>query len=155
METIDSPVVELIWSPPIITYESSNYVPLYRMHPGDSGADLTSMVNKRIWPFCRAVIPTGIHLEIPDGLEGQVRGKSGLASKGLIVHWGTIDAGYRGEVKVILFNFSFWPKVIKVGDFVAQLVVSRIEKVEYKLGEINKNTERGECGFGSTGRNYE
>jgi len=143
------------WKPSLINYKSTNYVPLYHAHTGDSGVDLTSMTNTTIWPFCRAIIPTGVCLELTEGLEGQVRPKSGLMSKGLMASFGTIDQGYRGEVKVVLFNFSFWPKVIKVGDYIAQLVISNVVEVEYKLGEIHCDTPRGADGFGSTGGKYE
>ncbi len=134
-----------------ITYSSANYVPLYQAHPGDSGADLISMISKTIWPFCYALIPTGVVLELPHGYEGQVRGRSSLAASGLIIHWGTVDNMYRGEVKVVMYNFSFRPKHIKAGDRIAQLVIAPATQATFVLGEVNKNTERGEGGFGSTG----
>ncbi len=135
-----------------IVYSSDNYVPLYQAHLGDSGADLVSTINETIWPFCYALVPTGVVLELPLGYEGQIRGKSGLASKGIIVHWGTIDSTYRGKIKVIMYNFSFRPKRIKAGDRIAQLVIAPVTQATFALGEVNKNTERGDGGFGSTGR---
>ena len=132
-------------------YSSDNYVPLYQAHPGDSGADLVSTISKTIWPFCYALIPTGVVLELPPGYEGQVRGKSGLAAEGLVAHWGTVDNMYRGEIKVVMYNFSFRPKRIKAGDRIAQLVIAPVTQATFAFGEVNKNTERGDGGFGSTG----
>ena len=102
----------------------------------------------------RALVPTGIALELPAGFEAQLRPRSGLALKHgvtLLNSPGTIDADYRGEVMVLLVNLSQEPFTIRRGDRIAQLVVARVEHVEIKLVEELKATERGQGGFGSTG----
>lgn len=100
------------------------------------------------------VVPTNIHIQLPEGCEAQVRGRSGLAFKyDIVSHIGTIDADYRGAIGVKLFNFSDNDFVIKPGERIAQLVVSRYEKVEWDEVSTLDETERGEGGFGSTGRN--
>ena len=105
-------------------------------------------------PLGRALVPTGLYLEIPAGYEVQVRPRSGLAAKkGVTVlnAPGTIDADYRGEVCVILVNLSGEPFVVERGERVAQLVLSRHETIEWEAAESLSQTERGEGGFGSTG----
>ena len=109
----------------------------------------------RLEPGARALIPTGIFTAIPAGYEVQLRPSSGLAIKhglNLITCVGTIDADYRGEVKVILVNLSNEPFVVNPGERIAQLVVARYEKVEWDEVELLDETDRGEGGFGSTGR---
>ena len=106
-------------------------------------------------PLQRAMVPTGIRIALPEGMEAQVRPRSGLAAKhGVTVlnAPGTIDADYRGEIKVILVNLSGEPFVINPGERIAQMVVSRYEKIEWEEVETLDGTERGEGGFGSTGR---
>ncbi|MCF0163934.1 MAG: dUTP diphosphatase [Bacteroidales bacterium] len=103
----------------------------------------------------RAMVSTGLFIELPIGYEAQVRPRSGLAAKhGITVinSPGTIDADYRGEIKVLLVNLSTEPFVINPGERIAQMVVSRHEKVEWKEVESLEESERGEGGFGSTGR---
>lgn len=105
-------------------------------------------------PLGRAVIPTGLFLEIPVGFEVQVRPRSGLAAKkGITVlnAPGTIDADYRGEVCVILVNLSQEPFVIERGERIAQLVLARHEVIEWETVETLEESQRGEGGFGSTG----
>ncbi|HIP43294.1 MAG TPA: dUTP diphosphatase [Aquifex aeolicus] len=121
-----------------------------------SGLDLRAAIDKplKIKPFERVLIPTGLILEIPEGYEGQVRPRSGLAlNKGLTVlnAPGTIDADYRGEVKVILINLGQEEVVIERGERIAQLVISSVQRVEVVEVEEVSSTERGEGGFGSTG----
>ena len=119
-----------------------------------SGVDLHSAENIVIRPGQFKLVGTGIAIEIPKGLEGQVRPRSGLAAKsgiGVLNSPGTIDADYRGEVKVILFNFSKNPFVIKIGDRIAQLVFSKITKVTLMEQMHLSNTKRGAGGFGHTG----
>lgn len=102
----------------------------------------------------RALVPTGLVLEIPRGYEAQVRPRSGLAARhGVTVlnSPGTIDSDYRGEVKVILINHGDAPFVINHGDRIAQLVVAPVVRCEFVAGERAGRTERGERGFGSTG----
>jgi dUTP pyrophosphatase len=106
-------------------------------------------------PLERAMVPTGLYIALPDGTEAQVRPRSGLAAKfgiSVLNSPGTIDADYRGEVKVILVNLSNEPFVINPGERIAQMVVARYEKVEWDEVEVLDETERGEGGFGSTGR---
>jgi dUTP pyrophosphatase len=105
-------------------------------------------------PLERTMVPTGLFIALPDGTEAQVRPRSGLAAKhGITVlnAPGTIDADYRGEVKVILVNLSNDSFVINPGERIAQMVVARYEKVEWDEVEVLDETERGEGGFGSTG----
>ena len=106
-------------------------------------------------PLQRAMIPTGIYLALPEGTEAQVRPRSGLAAKfgiSVLNAPGTIDADYRGEVKVILVNLSNEPFTINPGERIAQLVLARYERIEWDEVETLDETCRGEGGFGSTGR---
>ncbi|AAC06559.1 dUTP diphosphatase [Aquifex aeolicus] len=124
--------------------------------PHSSGLDLRAAIEKplKIKPFERVLIPTGLILEIPEGYEGQVRPRSGLAwKKGLTVlnAPGTIDADYRGEVKVILVNLGNEEVVIERGERIAQLVIAPVQRVEVVEVEEVSQTQRGEGGFGSTG----
>jgi dUTP pyrophosphatase len=101
------------------------------------------------------MVPTGLYIALPDGTEAQVRPRSGLAAKhgiSVLNSPGTIDADYRGEVKVILVNLSNEPFVINPGERIAQMVVARYEKIEWDEVEVLDETERGTGGFGSTGR---
>lgn len=103
----------------------------------------------------RAMVPTGLFIELPEGYEAQIRPRSGLAAKhGISVtnSPGTIDADYRGEIKVLLVNLSKEPFTINPGERIAQMVIARHEKVEWEEVEILDETERGAGGFGSTGR---
>ena len=106
-------------------------------------------------PLERAMVPTGLYIALPDGTEAQIRPRSGLAAKfgiSVLNSPGTIDADYRGEIKVILVNLSNEPFVINPGERIAQMVVARYEKVEWDQVEVLDETDRGEGGFGSTGR---
>ncbi|MDE7388452.1 MAG: dUTP diphosphatase [Muribaculaceae bacterium] len=120
----------------------------------DLRADLTEPVT--LGPLQRALVPTGLRIELPEGYEAQVRPRSGLALKhGITVlnSPGTIDADYRGEISVILINLSDTPFVIAPGERIAQMVVAAHARVEWEeVSELNA-TERGEGGFGHTGRN--
>ena len=101
------------------------------------------------------MVPTGIYMALPDGTEAQVRPRSGLAAKfgiSVLNAPGTIDADYRGEVKVILVNLSNEPFVVNPGERIAQMVIARYETVEWDEVEVLDETERGAGGFGSTGR---
>ncbi len=109
----------------------------------------------QLGPLERALVPTGLHIELPVGYEAQVRPRSGLAAKqGLSVlnAPGTIDADYRGEIKVILVNLSNQPCTVAPGDRIAQMVVARHETVEWEQVEVLEDSERGAGGFGSTGK---
>ena len=119
----------------------------------DLRADLEAPVI--LEPLERILVPTGLFIALPAGFEAQVRPRSGLAAKhGVTVlnTPGTIDADYRGEIKVILVNLSHTPFTIASGERIAQLVVARHERVEWKEAESLDETARGEGGFGSTGR---
>ncbi len=126
--------------------------------PGSAGLDLRAAIAEGeeivLHPGARALIPTGLVLEIPPGWEGQVRPRSGLALRhgiGLLNSPGTIDSDYRGEVGVILINLGESPFPIRRGDRIAQLVFARIEPVEWEESETLAETGRGDAGFGSTG----
>lgn len=118
----------------------------------DLRANLTESLT--LAPLERVMVPTGILLEIPQGYEAQVRPRSGLAIKqGLtcLNSPGTIDADYRGELKVILINLSAQPQVIEHGDRIAQMVFQKVELVELELTTAINETERNAGGFGHTG----
>lgn len=125
--------------------------------PLSAGMDVRANLSEPIVlkPLGRALVPTGLFVELPAGYEMQVRPRSGLAAKhGLTVlnAPGTIDADYRGEVKVILANLSDEPFVINDGERIAQLVVAQHAQVEWEATEELSDTERGAGGFGSTGK---
>jgi dUTP pyrophosphatase len=128
-----------------------------RMTPGSSGCDICAALEEPLdlLPGSRALIPTGFCFEIPEGYEIQVRPRSGLAIKyGITIlnAPGTIDADYRGEVKIILVNLSPQPFVVKHGDRIAQLVPMKVaSKVNFSEQDSIAETERGAGGFGSTG----
>ena len=125
--------------------------------PLSAGVDLRANLDGALVlkPLERALVPTGLYMQIPEGYEGQVRPRSGLAAKhGITVlnTPGTIDADYRGEIKVILVNLSNEPFTIEPGERIAQMVFARCEQAEWEVVESLDETERGEGGFGSTGR---
>ena len=102
----------------------------------------------------RKLIPTGLHIELPEGFEAQIRPRSGLAFKhgiGIVNSSGTIDADYRGEIKVLLINFSDQEFEINTGDRIAQMIVAKHEKVDWEAVEILNDTVRGAGGYGHTG----
>ncbi len=119
----------------------------------DVRADLDAPVT--LGPLQRAMIPTGLFVELPEGCEMQIRPRSGLAAKhGVTVlnSPGTVDADYRGEIKVILVNLSDEPFTIEAGERIAQMIVARYEQIEWQPAEELGSTERGAGGFGSTGK---
>ena len=121
-----------------------------------AGMDLKANIQEPavLGPLQRAMIPTGLSIALPRGFEAQVRPRSGLAAKhGITVlnTPGTIDADYRGEIKVILVNLSDTPFTINPGERIAQMVIARHEQIEWEKVEILDETGRGEGGFGSTG----
>lgn len=125
-------------------------------HPGDAGADLRTAVDAVVEPGERAVLPTGLALALPEGYAAFVHPRSGLAARygvGLVNSPGTVDAGYRGEVKVIVVNLDRnAPVVFHRGDRIAQLVVQRVERARFREVAQLPDTARGTGGFGSTGR---
>ncbi|MFH1587296.1 MAG: dUTP diphosphatase [Candidatus Diapherotrites archaeon] len=123
-------------------------------HPGDAGMDLYSVEETELLPGERKLVGTGIKIALENGYEAQVRPKSGLAIKeGITVlnTPGTIDAGYRGEVKVILVNLSDRAFGIKKGQKIAQMVFAKVEEAELEEVEELDETSRNDGGFGSTG----
>lgn len=139
-----------------IINKSSHPLPAYATK-GSSGMDLRADLAEplSLSPLQRLLVPTGIFLELPEGLEAQVRPRSGLAIKqGLtcLNSPGTIDADYRGEIKVILINLSGEEQVVHDGDRVAQLVFQQVEKVEWVEAEAINQTDRNDGGFGHTGK---
>jgi dUTP pyrophosphatase len=123
--------------------------------PGDAGLDLYAIEECIFYPGTRKLIGTGIAIELPPGFEAQVRPRSSMAHLyGITVlnSPGTIDSEYRGEIKVLLVNLSDCMQKIDRGQRIAQMVVSPVVKVQFELVESLSTTERGEGGFGSTGR---
>ena len=134
-------------------YKSPEY-----QHSSDSGMDVRANIDEEIilQPMERKLIPTGIFVELPEDYEIQVRPRSGLALKrGLTVlnTPGTVDAGYRNEIGVILINLSGEPQTILPGERIAQFVLAHVEKAEIELVEsVDTNTDRGTTGYGDSGR---
>ena len=141
-----------------VVNKSNNVLPAYETK-NSAGMDLRAYLPEgsvTLQPMQRALIPTGLYIEIPEGYEGQVRPRSGLAFKhGITVlnTPGTIDADYRGELKQILINLSDQPFVINNGDRIAQIIFARCEQAEMVEVEELSETERGAGGFGHTGKN--
>lgn len=137
-----------------VVNKSSNLIPQYET-PGSAGLDVRCVDDIKLNPGERILAPTGLFVEIPYGYEIQVRPRSGLALKqGVTVlnTPGTIDADYRGEIGVILINHGSTVVEFKQGDRIAQLVLAKIERIEWVLSETLTGTFRGEHGFGSTGK---
>lgn len=135
---------------------SANQLPEYAT-AGSAGMDIRAWLDipKTLQPLERALIPTGIFIELPLGYEAQVRPRSGLAIKqGITVlnTPGTIDADYRGEIKIILVNLSQENQVIQPGDRIAQIVVQQVEQVKWKQVQQLDATQRDAGGFGHTGK---
>ena len=140
-----------------IINKSDNQLPAYET-VNSAGMDLRAYLPEGpivLKPMQRTLVPTGLFMEIPEGYEGQVRPRSGLAIKNGITVLntpGTIDADYRGEVKIILINLSDTDFTIKSGERVAQIVFAKCEQMEVVNVETLSETERGAGGFGHTGK---
>ena len=124
--------------------------------PQSAGVDLRANIDKpvELKPLSRALIPTGLHIALPEGYEAQIRPRSGLAIKKGITCLntpGTIDADYRGDVGVILINLSAETFIVNPGERIAQMIINKFEQAEFELVEELDETERGEGGFGHTG----
>jgi dUTP pyrophosphatase len=135
---------------------STAVIPSYA-HPGDAGADLVAINHHTLEPMQRLAIPTGLAAEIPQGYEMQVRPKSSLAlHRGITVlnTPGTVDAGYRGEIKVILINLGQVPFEISPGQRIAQIVIAPVTRADFAVIDQLGGSQRGEGGFGSTGKTY-
>jgi dUTP pyrophosphatase len=138
-----------------IINKSSNELPSYQTE-ASAGMDLRAELEEpvQLAPLERAVIGTGLYMELPVGFEAQVRPRSGLAAKkgiSVLNSPGTIDADYRGEIGVILVNISNEPVRIEHGERIAQMVISRFEQAHWEEVEVLSQTDRGSGGFGSTG----
>ncbi|MFI3322542.1 MAG: dUTP diphosphatase [Rikenellaceae bacterium] len=136
--------------------KSKNQLPAYET-PLSAGLDVRADISEAITlgSLERAMIPTGLYVELPEGYEMQVRPRSGLAAKfGITVlnSPGTIDADYRGEIKIILVNLSNENYTIEPAERIAQLIVARFEQIEWQEMELLSETQRGSGGFGSTGK---
>ena len=134
---------------------SSNPVPEYATQ-GSSGMDIRAFLSapKTLLPFERVLIPSGIFIELPSGYEAQIRPRSGLAIKQGITCLntpGTIDADYRGEIKIILINLSNEKQMINPGDRIAQMVIQKVEHVTWCEVNQLEESKRSEGGFGHTG----
>jgi dUTP pyrophosphatase len=118
----------------------------------DAGQDLRALERIVLRPGAAEAVPTGIAIELPPGYEAQVRPRSGLGLKhSVTVNFGTIDPGYRGEIRVIMFNLGHADYAIEKGDRIAQLIVSRYQSIEWDESELGDSV-RGAGGFGSSGR---
>jgi dUTP pyrophosphatase len=124
-------------------------------HPGDAGADLVTTVDVHLEPGERALVPTGVAIALPDGYVALVHPRSGLAARfgvSIVNAPGTVDAGYRGEISVLLVNLDPRDPVdLSRGDRIAQLVVQRVEKARFVEVERLPGSARGDGGYGSTG----
>lgn len=130
-------------------------MPVYAT-PQSAGMDLRANLDSDVvlHPMERRLIPTGLHIALPVGFEAQIRPRSGLALKhGITVlnSPGTIDSDYRGELMVLLINFSKEDFVIKDGERIAQMIISRHETARFEVADVLDDTERGEGGYGHTG----
>lgn len=141
-----------------IVNKSNNELPTYATEYS-AGMDLRANLNEDlilIKPLGRTIIPTGIFIELPIGYEAQIRPRSGLAAKNGITVLntpGTIDADYRGEIKVILVNLSNEIFTVKHGERIAQMIIAKHETAELEIVDELSDSVRGEGGFGSTGKN--
>lgn len=138
-----------------IVNKGSQELPKYETK-NSAGMDLRANIKEGIIirPLDRALIPTGLHIALPEGYEAQIRPRSGLALKKGITCLntpGTIDSDYRGDVGVILANISNEDFVVNPGDRIAQMIINKVERAEFELVESLDETERGEGGFGHTG----
>lgn len=124
-------------------------------HPGDAGADLTTTLDVRLEPGERALVPTGIGIALPEGYVALVHPRSGLAARfgvSIVNAPGTVDAGYRGEIKVMLINLDpAEPVVLRRGDRIAQLVIQQVEQARFVEVDALPESVRGAGGYGSTG----
>jgi dUTP pyrophosphatase len=140
---------------PVIN-RSKHALPAYATDAA-AGLDLRATLEDSITlaPLQRALIPTGLYIELPVGYEAQVRPRSGLAAKNgvtVLNSPGTIDADYRGEIKVILVNLSNEPFVVRDGERIAQLVIAKHEQITWQETDQLNESERGSGGFGHTGK---
>lgn len=134
-----------------VEIDDGGYMPI-RAYPTDAGLDLYSPVTVYIPARGNAVIDTLVHIELPHGTYGKIESKSGLnVNFGIVSCGGVIDEGYTGSIAVKLYNLTDTDYIVHRGNKIAQLIVQRCLYENVEIGEINKNTERGDNGFGSTG----
>ena len=142
----------------ILRLDSAVPLPAYA-HSGDAGVDLVTTIDATLLPGERAILPTGIAIALPAGFAAFVHPRSGLAAKvgvSIVNSPGTIDAGYRGEIQVVMINHDLRSAVeFKRGDRIAQLVIQKVEKAIFHEVERLPGSDRGEGGFGSTGAAYD
>lgn len=139
---------------PVLITAAPGFAPVYAK-AGDAGADLRSTIAVTITAGERFLVPTGVSVALPAGYVGLVHPRSGLAAKNGVTVLntpGTIDAGYRGEIMVILYNSSSTDFEIAVGDRIAQLLIQTVETARFIAVDKLPESERGETGFGSSGR---
>lgn len=134
-----------------IKLDKGAYMPT-RAHATDAGLDLYAREDRIILPNGARIFDTGVHIEIPDGYAGFLKSKSGLNTKHGIISEGVIDAGYTGSIVAKLYNLSDVPYCVNKGDKITQLVILPIVCPELTLSATLGDSERGENGFGSTGR---
>ena len=139
-----------------IINQSTNQLPVYET-VASAGMDIRANLEQPVTlkPLDRNMIPTGLFIELPVGFEAQIRPRSGFAAKNgvtVLNSPGTIDADYRGEIKVILINLSNQEVVVNHGDRIAQMVIAKHETVSWEQVEVLSQTQRGEGGFGHTGK---
>ena len=151
--------LRIIASKPILRFcmePGMEFLAPSKAHPDDAGYDIRAAEDCQVMPSDTAIVKTGLRMELPPGYEGQVRGRSGLAFKcGIEVFNspGTIDYGYRGEVKVILHNVSCSVFFVRKGDRIAQLVIAKVPDLDtVVVSHLSESTTRGQNGFGSTGK---
>ena len=139
-----------------IKYTVNNNISLEKAHTGDAGLDLTSVIDIDLYNGTVRTVPTGISVAIPEGYCGLIMPRSSMGAKGLIIpnSPGLIDSGYRGEIKVLLFNLKDSVYKINAGDKIAQLVIMRHEEVRpTELSNLPESQDgRGDGGFGSSGK---
>lgn len=138
-----------------IVNKSDNELPKYETECS-AGMDIRAMLTEPVIlkPLQRALIPTGLYIELPDGYEAQIRPRSGLAlKKGLSIlnSPGTIDSDYRGEIKILLINLSNETAILNTGERIAQMIVAKYERIAFEETDELSDTKRGAGGFGHTG----
>lgn len=138
-----------------VVNKSKHQLPAYQTDHA-AGMDIYANLNEAVVlkPLQRTLVPTGLYIELPIGMEAQIRPRSGLANKhGITVlnSPGTVDSDYRGEIKIILVNLSEQEFIVRDGERIAQMVVAKHETIEWKPVEILSETQRGAGGYGSTG----
>ena len=134
-----------------VKLEPGAYLPEYA-HEADAGLDIRSPRDAAIWPHDSTLIDTGVHIAIPPGMVGMLKSKSGLNVKHGLLNTGVIDSGYTGSIVVKLYNHTYSTYFVKQGDKISQLVILPVIHAQLELVDELEETERGDHGFGSTGK---